>query len=58
MSTVKEDFEKATSKQSQALMEKFQKVVDETTKAIEDEINTNLVSRQRTLEAAVKKLEA
>jgi hypothetical protein len=39
-------------------MEKFQKVVDETTKAIEDEINTNLVSRQRTLEAAVKKLEA
>jgi len=50
MSTVKEEFERVNRIQSQALIDRFQKLVDETAKAIEDEINSNIVSRQRAIE--------
>jgi hypothetical protein len=39
------------------LIDRFQTVVDETAKAIEDEINSNIVSRQRAIETQLKKLE-
>lgn len=57
MAKNKEDFEKASVGQSEQMMERFQSIIDQTAKAIEDEINANVLSKQRVFEVALKKLE-